>query len=318
MEVPRFIALGAEVLTSFLPIEEREEMVDPEVLRRIRLGQAEARDFQLIERIVLSLGQQLPSPPPPPATSSSDLLAVVQCEAMGRGLWASHCLRSAYEQILRSCPHLLGPVLGLDHQLGGLVELQYGQIASKLRQWKALEEERLGLLHDLSLLLRETASGSSSSSSSNVAVAVLQAMAEGFHLVQTVEEERILAAENNKFQDILMALETDLNVEVSLASAAMHGKLPIEVREKVAEEVDQVFTSILPPLVPDNSSAADTAGTPWVQDLLQYCMETSQLDDEMVSQTLQEQRASRLQQLQALLENVKLRSPFAALQAPPR
>eukprot|EP00981_Chlorochromonas_danica_P005563 scaffold1131_cov179-Ochromonas_danica.AAC.8 len=313
-------------------------MVDPEVLRRIRLGQAEARDFQLIERIVLSLGQQLPSPPPPPATSSSDLLAVVQCEAMGRGLWASHCLRSAYEQILRSCPHLLGPVLGLgeqsaaptppppppppmvpkDHQLGGLVELQYGQIASKLRQWKALEEERLGLLHDLSLLLRETASGSSSSSSSNVAVAVLQAMAEGFHLVQTVEEERILAAENNKFQDILMALETDLNVEVSLASAAMHGKLPIEVREKVAEEVDQVFTSILPPLVPDNSSAADTAGTPWVQDLLQYCMETSQLDDEMVSQTLQEQRASRLQQLQALLENVKLRSPFAALQAPPR
>lgn len=276
----------------------------------------------------------------------------MQCEATGRGLWASHCLRAAYEQILRSCPHLLGPVLGLGEQSpssipptvpadqwGGLVELQYGQIASKLRQWKSLEEERLGLLHDLALLLRE-AGGSSA--------AVLQAMAEGFELVQSAEEERILAAENNKFQDILMALETDLkseevfwkwllpvssssssaamtsfmetlqSVEVGLASAAVHGKLPIEVRQKVVEEVDQVFASILPPAPANCVAASNCVDTPWVHELLQYCMETSPLDDELVSRALHEQRENCLKQLQALLENAELRSPFAALQAPPR
>lgn len=72
MEVPRFIALGAEVLTSFLPIEEREEMIHPETLRRIRLGQAEARDFQLVtdEHSSDSLPSALAHPLPPACAPS--------------------------------------------------------------------------------------------------------------------------------------------------------------------------------------------------------------------------------------------------------
>lgn len=97
-------------------------------------------------------------------------------------------------------------------QLADVLELQYGRISAKLKQLRALEEERIAHAHQLQLLLKELGS--------DLSPTLLANLHDGACLINDMHPrykgatgEEILLRELHTFQEILSGLETDLKSE---------------------------------------------------------------------------------------------------------
>lgn len=176
--------------------------------------------------------------------------------------WASCCVHATYLQILKACPHILGPLLGVDAgepitagsdpNTASCAEAQYGRISNKLKKIRALEEARIGYLQQLSVLLRECGERSPH---------LLQTLADGALLVDDAQETRskqriigdeVISREQAVLHDLLALLEADLKCEdvfwkwllPSSSSASANGQ-----EDALVSGIKAIESMILPSLL---------------------------------------------------------------------